>query len=124
MYLVSKKFRFEACHSIEGHLQCGRKHGHSYELIVTLMSDKLNPKTGMVIDFSSIKMVVNRKIVSIVDHSDLDEIFPFVTTAERLAKKFYDDLKDSFGDVRVHSITVNETVNNSAVYIGNQNESK
>lgn len=62
MYKVTKKFSFEAAHRLnalpEGH-PCRNTHGHSYEVELTVCSNKLNDK-GFVIDFSELNEVKKR----------------------------------------------------------------
>jgi len=57
---IFKEFKFEAAHKLpnvpEGH-QCGRLHGHSFKVRVTV-SGEIDENTGWVIDFSDIKSVV------------------------------------------------------------------
>ena len=75
MYIrVTKEFKFEMAHALLGHDgPCKNIHGHSYQLSVTLkgkpIEDATNPKTGMVVDFSDIKKIVNDEIVFLFDHS-------------------------------------------------------
>lgn len=75
MYIrVTKEFKFEMAHALLGHDgPCKNIHGHSYQLSVTLkgkpIEDATNPKTGMVVDFSDIKKLVNDEIISQFDHS-------------------------------------------------------
>ena len=71
---VTKEFRFEMAHALFGHDgPCKNIHGHSYQLAVTLLGvpiqNKDNPKSGMVVDFSDIKKLVNEEIVFPFDHS-------------------------------------------------------
>jgi len=44
---------------------------------------KINKKTGMVIDFSDLKSIVNKQVISVLDHSFLNEII-YNPTAENL----------------------------------------
>jgi len=71
---VTKEFRFEMAHALLGHDgPCKNIHGHSYELSVTLIGKPIknpsNPKTGMVVDFSDIKKIVNIEIIQPFDHA-------------------------------------------------------
>ncbi len=70
---LTKIFHFEMAHALQNYDGlCKNIHGHSYKLFVTIvgepMNDKSNPKHGMVMDFSSLKEVVNDQIVNIFDH--------------------------------------------------------
>lgn len=71
---VTKEFRFEAAHALEGYDgACRHIHGHSYILYVTVigtpLSDSTSPKEGMVVDFSLLKGIVKRHVVDIYDHA-------------------------------------------------------
>ena len=71
---ITKEFHFEAAHFLPGYDGlCANIHGHSYRLLVTLrgeiLKDSSSPKDGMVIDFSVLKSIVEREILSVLDHS-------------------------------------------------------
>jgi 6-pyruvoyltetrahydropterin/6-carboxytetrahydropterin synthase len=71
---VTKEFKFEMAHALLGHDgPCANIHGHSYQLSVTLkgtpINDATHPKTGMVIDFTDLKHVVNTHIIHPYDHA-------------------------------------------------------
>lgn len=85
---ITKQFRFEAAHTLPNHDgKCKNLHGHSYLLEVTISGavNKEGPKEGMVMDFSDLSKVVDAEIISKWDHQYLNDILPFVTTAENLA---------------------------------------
>lgn len=75
MYVrVTKEFTFEMAHALFGHDgPCKNIHGHSYRLSVTIagkpMRDPSNPKTGMVVDFTDLKKLVQHEIISTFDHA-------------------------------------------------------
>ncbi len=71
---VTKEFAFEMAHALWNYDgPCRNVHGHSYRLFVTLsgipVNNPQNPKNGMVIDFTDLKNIVQKEIVSIFDHS-------------------------------------------------------
>ena len=71
---LSKEFRFEMGHALLNYDGlCKHIHGHSYKLIVTVIgepiTDKQDPKFGMVMDFKDLKAIVNKQVVSVLDHS-------------------------------------------------------
>jgi len=73
---ITKRFTFEACHNLvnyEG--PCHRLHGHSYKLYVTVRRF-INPNSGMVMDFKTLKSIVNTHVIDKVDHQNLNEIMP------------------------------------------------
>jgi 6-pyruvoyltetrahydropterin/6-carboxytetrahydropterin synthase len=71
---VTREFTFEMAHVLWNYDgPCRNVHGHSYRLFVTIagvpVRDTSNPKNGMVIDFTDLKNIVLKEIVSIFDHS-------------------------------------------------------
>ena len=95
-YRIAKQFNFEAAHKLnnvpEDH-KCGNLHGHSYKLILYFESDELDG--DWIFDFAELDTFKNSHLSGIMglDHSDLNEELDFETTAENLAKYFYDVLK-------------------------------
>lgn len=68
--ILSKEFRFEASHQIHNHPgKCARLHGHSWKLSVAV-EGRLRPDTGMVMDYNTIKSVV-QPLVDRLDHRHL-----------------------------------------------------
>jgi len=63
-------------------------HGHNYELEVGVRGT-LDPETGMVVDLSWLKQVLDQEIQARFDHRDLNDDTPYfqdsVPTAERVA---------------------------------------
>jgi 6-pyruvoyltetrahydropterin/6-carboxytetrahydropterin synthase len=90
---ITKRFSFEAGHALYGYDgKCKNLHGHSYKLSVTVVgspiTDKTNPKFGMVIDFTDLKRIVIEEIIDKFDHST---IFNKNTPHIKLAKTLRDE---------------------------------
>jgi 6-pyruvoyltetrahydropterin/6-carboxytetrahydropterin synthase len=71
---ITKEFKFEMAHALYGHDgPCRHVHGHSYELFVTIKGvpviDPQSPKNGMVMDFTDLKKIVHKNIVTVYDHA-------------------------------------------------------
>lgn len=71
---LTKEFSFEAAHALEGYDgRCREIHGHSYRLYITIKGEPINdpnsPKYGMVMDFGTLKRIVNEQIIDRLDHS-------------------------------------------------------
>src|SRR5262249_25020640 len=88
---IAKEFIFEAAHSLPNHNgPCRRLHGHTYRVQIVARGP-LQPldgrsEEGMVVDFTSLKEVFTRRIVTRCDHQYLNETVPVPrTTAECLA---------------------------------------
>lgn len=71
---VCKRFTFEAAHYLPNYDgPCKNLHGHSFKLLVEVKGH-INPETGMVIDFKELKKIVDESIISMLDHSDLNQL--------------------------------------------------
>lgn len=71
---VTKLFSFDMAHALYAHDgPCKNIHGHTYELRITLLgkvkNDAGHPKDGMIIDFSDLKKLVQKEIISNYDHA-------------------------------------------------------
>ncbi len=71
---VVKEFCFDAAHYLPGYQgKCKDIHGHRWVLQIGFAGE-VNPNTGMVIDFTDIKEIVNKNIVDRLDHKFLNDI--------------------------------------------------
>lgn len=73
MLQVTKIFRFETAHAIQGYSgQCSNLHGHSYILHVTVATgtgfENYLPPPGFILDFKELKRLVNSTIIASFDH--------------------------------------------------------
>jgi len=70
---VVKEFRFEAAHYLPDYDgPCKNLHGHSYVLQIGFAGE-VDPKTGMVADFSKIKYGMS-PVIEVLDHSLLNSV--------------------------------------------------
>ncbi|AGF46815.1 6-pyruvoyl tetrahydrobiopterin synthase [Candidatus Kinetoplastibacterium desouzaii TCC079E] len=74
MISITRKLEFDAGHRIPNHKgECKNIHGHRYLLEITLEGDlseyRDKSDDGMVMDFSDIKKIAIKNLVSIWDHS-------------------------------------------------------
>lgn len=118
--LVTRVFSFSAAHHLtDYHGECERPHGHTYRLAVTV-SGPIG-KDGLVIDFVELKRVVSEKILSKLDHTDLNNHFKN-PSAELIAVWIWDKLKDigkAIGTkVQLKTIQLWEGDNTSVTYEG------
>jgi 6-pyruvoyltetrahydropterin/6-carboxytetrahydropterin synthase len=95
---VTREFNFEMAHVLLNYDgPCRNVHGHSYRLFVTIsgvpVNDISNPKNGMVIDFSELKVIVMERIVNIFDHS--------VVISSRISQEKRKMMEESFGNTVV-----------------------
>ncbi len=90
---ITKQFKFETAHALYGYDGlCKNVHGHSYKLDVTVIGypiDDINhTKNGMLIDFSELKKIVKKKIISVLDHSIILNVkSPHKDLADNLEEK-------------------------------------
>ena len=94
---VTREFTFEMAHVLLNYDgPCKNVHGHSYRLFVTLsgvpVKDSVNPKNGMVIDFSELKKIIDENIINYFDHSVMinsEASKPELKKTSELFNKFY-----------------------------------
>lgn len=83
-FTVSKRFSFEAAHSLphlpEGH-KCRNLHGHSY--VVEVHCTGPLDERGFVIDYAELSAAM-APIIARLDHQNINKILPCYTTAENL----------------------------------------
>ncbi len=71
---VVKEFTFDAAHKLPSHPgKCKNLHGHTYRLQVGVKGP-IDPETGMVVDFATVKEIVESTIVNALDHGYLNEM--------------------------------------------------
>lgn len=107
MYYVSKRFEVSGAHYVttDRRTKCEELHGHNWIVIVHCKSMTLN-EDGMVTDFT----VIKQNIMSRIDHKNLNEVLPFSTTAENIAKWICDETENCY------KVEIWESENNKAVY--------
>ena len=145
MNTVTKEFTFDAAHLLVDHEgQCANLHGHTYKVQVTLTGEVGDE--GMLVDFGTLKKIVNEAFLEEVDHSFVCNIvgdgfetilrgmllergmkvygIPGPATAEIMAEHFYDTLQhvieqecDEEG-LKVLCVRVWETPTSYAEYFG------
>lgn len=125
---ITKRFTFEACHHLPNYNgKCANVHGHSYKLEVTVSAEKnftmghSSPYNNMVIDFSTLKGIVNAEVVNKYDHQDLNEFFA-MPTAESMVVEMFEDIRsklnDMFDFVRLEEVKLWETEDSYASFRG------
>ena len=122
MYEVTVGADFSSGHYLRNYKgKCENPHGHNYKVRVTLAGKELDA-AGLLLDFKLLKQVL-RPVIERIDHQMLNDIEPFTcsTSAENLAKYFYDEtnlhLSDmTAGRVRVKDCTIWETDTTTATY--------
>ena len=137
LYELKTEAYFDSAHFLaEYQGKCENLHGHRWRIEVTIGTDSLleeGDQKDMVCDFSDFKRTV-RALASEYDHTFLVEtgtladstikaleaegftlkMLAFRTTAENLAKHFFDRLTEA--GLPVLEVEVDETPNNRAIY--------
>ena len=139
MYGVQTESAFDSAHFLTDYYgKCENLHGHRWRVVVDLAQEELQTEgtmKGMVLDFGVFKKAV-RAEADKLDHTFLIEegslspetmkcleaegfsltVLPFRTTAENLARYFFDTLVAQ--GFPVAQVEVDETPNNRAFYRG------
>lgn len=95
-------------------------HGHNYVLKVSVHGD-IDPKTGIVMNLTDLKKIIQDKVMTKVDHRhlnlDVEEFKSLNPSAENIAYVIWQWLKPALGDL-LYEIELFETENNIAIYRG------
>ncbi|MDR3164727.1 MAG: 6-carboxytetrahydropterin synthase QueD [Synergistaceae bacterium] len=89
--LLKREFSFDAAHRLEQyHGKCENLHGHTYRMSVEIEGSP--DAEGMIVDFIQVKETVNREIISIFDHSCLNDTIR-QPSAENIARFVFERLE-------------------------------
>ncbi len=95
-------------------------HGHNYTLEV-LVRGPIEPATGLVMDLSELKIIIDKNVIDKVDHRhlnlDVPEFRDLNPTTENLAYVVWQWLSPALGKM-LYEVRVQETENNFAIYRG------
>jgi 6-pyruvoyltetrahydropterin/6-carboxytetrahydropterin synthase len=96
-------------------------HGHNYVLEVTVEGEP-DPRTGMILNLKDLADVLEREVVTKLDHKHLNVDVPFleglVPTTEVLASRIWDVIVDKIPVGRLTEVKVYESENNIATRRG------
>jgi 6-pyruvoyltetrahydropterin/6-carboxytetrahydropterin synthase len=121
VYEVTIETGFSGAHVLRGYKgKCGRLHGHNWKVQVTVAAERLDD-VGMGLDFSRLKEET-RAVLAQVDHSHLNEVFPFTElnpTAENIAKWVWEMLGKRLDStaLEVTKVTVWESESAAATFV-------
>lgn len=100
-------------------------HGHNYTLEVTVRG-KPDPRTGMVLNLTTLKDAINEAVLQWVDHKHLNHDVPWlagvIPTTEMLAFTFWQRLEMALPEGLLYEVRLYETENNSTFYRGEARE--
>ena len=96
-------------------------HGHNYTLDVSVMGP-VDERTGYVIDLSVLKGIVEREIISKVDHRnfnlEVDFMQDVIPTTENIIVQMWRVLEPAISPARLTRLVLWETPNNYVEYDG------
>lgn len=144
---ITKMFEFETGHALYGYDgKCRNVHGHSYKLFVTVIGspikDANHTKYGMVIDFTDLKAIVEKEIVSKFDHATVfNKNTPHIDLAKELADRGHNVLLVDYQptsemmildfaekirkkipeNIQLHSLRLQETATSFAEWFASEN---
>ena len=113
--LLTKEFVFDAAHNlVQYHGKCEKLHGHTYKLKVVIEGQP--DSEGMIIDFLEVSKIVKENVISILDHSYLNEIIS-QPSAENIALWIWEKLDDKLKreNCNLYEIHVWETATSCVV---------
>ena len=131
---VTRRLRFNAAHRVHnpalsdaenerlfGKCNNPNWHGHNYILDVSVESET-DPRTGYVMDLARLKEIVEREVVTIIDHRNLNLDVPFmrdiIPTSENIVVACWKRLEDHVAPARLTRLVLWETENNYVEYRG------
>jgi 6-pyruvoyl tetrahydropterin synthase/QueD family protein len=116
---VTKTIDFDSAHFLEDHPgKCKNLHGGRYELQVTVKGE-VNPKTGMVIDYTFINFALKNIIKNKLDHhfiNDAAQLLRYRSTTELMCIWIWSKLINYFPEMT--SIRLYETPTSYCDYTG------
>ena len=130
--LITKVYHFCAAHQY-GHSEWSdeknwevfgpdaKVHGHNYELHVTVTGD-INSETGFVVDLGELSEIVNKYVLSKLDHSQFDKDLPWFgdkqPSSENLVIFIWNEISKYLSVTKLHRIRIVETPTIYTDYFG------
>ena len=131
---VIRKARFNAAHRLHnpdksdewnrkifGKCNNPNWHGHNYVLEVTVVGEP-DEETGYVVDLAELKRIMNERVISKVDHAnlnlDVDFLQGIMPSTENFAVAIWKELESHLPSGRLFRVRLEETDNNAAEYFG------
>ncbi|XP_064608752.1 6-pyruvoyl tetrahydrobiopterin synthase-like [Liolophura sinensis] len=131
---VSRTESFSACHRLHsqklsekdnvdifGKCNNPNGHGHNYKVEV-IVRGPVDPITGMVINLVDLKAYIEKAIMSVLDHKNLDKDVPYfkdvVSTTENLAVFIWHQLTMLLPTGLLYEVKIHETDKNVVFYRG------
>jgi 6-pyruvoyltetrahydropterin/6-carboxytetrahydropterin synthase len=131
---VTRRLRFNAAHRIHNpalsdaentalYGKCNNPnwHGHNYVLEVSVRGE-VDPRTGYVVDLGALRDVVEREVIDVMDHRNLNLDVPFMQgvnpTSENIVVQCWRVIEPHVAPARLARLRLWETENNYVEYEG------
>lgn len=119
MISITRTFEFDAAHHLPRHKgKCHNRHGHRFTLEVEIAGGLFmaGGSYGMIMDYTDLKNIVNKEVIDVLDHTDLNESCPVYPTSECMVSWIADTLDLVFKENKIELLRVrlNETPNSYA----------
>ncbi len=120
MFDIEIRRTFSAAHQLKGYEgDCRNLHGHNYNVIAVVRTDKLN-EIGIALDFKRLKAALD-SILDGYDHKNLSELPEYAQvnpTSEVMSMKIYRRLSEIINDenIKVRSIRIEESASSGCTY--------
>ncbi|GIY04388.1 6-pyruvoyl tetrahydrobiopterin synthase [Caerostris extrusa] len=96
-------------------------HGHNYKVEITIKG-KVDKPTGMVMNITDLKKIIQETIMEVLDHKNLDQDVPYfkeiVSTTENLSVFIWKQLSSSLPSGMLHCVKIHETDKNVVEFYG------
>jgi len=133
MPFITKQFKFCAAHKYWNNSWDKDKnfevfgddikvHGHNYVLDITI-TGPINDQSGFVFDIQKLKKIVNKKIISVLDHSQIQDDIPWFKgkqpSTENLVLFIWEQVEPMVDTpAKLHKIKLRETPTIFTEYFG------
>ncbi|KAK9763385.1 hypothetical protein K7432_009978 [Basidiobolus ranarum] len=131
---VCRTARFSAAHRLHSPLlsitenkeiygKCNHPngHGHNYKVEIVIKGE-VDPRTGMVINLTDLKAIMDVAIMDVLDHKNLDKDVDYFqdkpSTTENLAIFIWISMQEQLKSCQLYEVKVHETDNNTAIFRG------
>ncbi|ORX96054.1 PTPS-domain-containing protein [Basidiobolus meristosporus CBS 931.73] len=96
-------------------------HGHNYKVEI-IIKGEVDPLTGMVINLTELKQIMEVAIMDVLDHKNLDKDVEYFqdkpSTTENLAIFIWKSMQEHITSCQLDEVRVHETDNNTAIFRG------
>jgi len=122
IYFCSLQLSDEVNKQVFGKCNNEHGHGHNYTVEITIRGC-VDSKTGMVMNLTDLKAIIEKCIMKPLDHKNLDKDLDYFktipSTTENLAVFIYDSLRKALPKPELlHQVKLHETDKNSVIYRG------